>query len=64
MRKKPALVAGILAGMSSPGSLFTSPPDYPRLRGSDMDRIRGDVLAVGADFKKVITREHGKAKQK
>lgn len=60
MRKTSALVAGILDGMSFPASLFTT-VKYPQPRGSDLDRLRGDVMRVGGDFHQVIQREHGKA---
>jgi hypothetical protein len=64
MRKASAFVVGILEGMASPSRIF-SPVSYPKLTGTDMDRLRGDVKNVGADFRRVIQREHGKAsKQK
>lgn len=59
MKNKSALLAGILAGMSSPASIYAQ-PSYPRLTGSDMERLRGDVLHVGNDFSTVIDREHAK----
>lgn len=59
MKNKSALFAGILAGMSSPASVYAE-PTYPRLRGSDMDRMRGDVFRIGGDFSRVIEKENGK----
>lgn len=59
MRKTSAFVAGILDGMGSPAGLFMT-VKYPRPSGSDLDRLRGDVKKVGADFNRVIQREHGK----
>lgn len=61
MRRKGALLAGIFAGLSSPACIASS-PDYPRLQGSDMSRMRQDVQRIGGDFKIVIKREHGKSK--
>jgi hypothetical protein len=61
MKTKSALLAGILAGISSPVTLYAQ-PSYPRLAGSDMDRLRGDVSRVGKDFSTVINREHAKNK--
>ena len=56
-----ALLAGILAGICAPASIGAA-AEYPRPRGSDLDRLRGDVDRIGRDFKTVISREHGKAK--
>lgn len=61
MQNKSALIAGVLAGLSAPGS-FTSAVDYPRPHGSDLGRLRGDMSRVGRDFSNVIEREHGKQK--
>lgn len=64
MRKKSAFVAGILEGIASPGSIFT-PVSYPKISGTDTERLRGDVKNIGNDFRRVIQREHGKTtKQK
>ncbi|MFC3107426.1 hypothetical protein ACFQAT_07975 [Undibacterium arcticum] len=59
MKNKSALLAGILAGMSSPATIYAQ-PSYPRLVGSDMERLRGDVSRVGNDFSTVIDSEHAK----
>lgn len=61
MRNKSALLAGILAGLASPGTVMAE-TKYPRLGGNDMARLRGDVARVGGDFSTVINREHGKTK--
>ncbi len=61
MQNKSALMAGILAGLASPGA-FAFSRDYQRPQGSDLDRLRGDMLRVGGDFSNVIKREHGKQK--
>ncbi|MFD2271377.1 hypothetical protein ACFS07_10255 [Undibacterium arcticum] len=54
------MLAGILAGMSSPATIYAQ-PSYPRLVGSDMERLRGDVSRVGNDFfSTVIDSEHAK----
>ena len=61
MQNKNALIAGVLAGLASPGS-FASTVDYPCPRGNDLGRLRGDMARVGRDFSNVIKREHGKQK--
>lgn len=59
MKNKSTLLAGILAGMSSPATIYAQ-PSYPRLAGSDMERLRGDVSRVGNDFSTVIDSEYAK----
>lgn len=59
MRNRKALIAGILAGITSPATL-ASPGGYPTLQGSDMSRMRQDVRRVGSDFSTVINRENVK----
>ena len=59
MKNKSALLAGILAGISAPSTIYAQ-PSYPSLPGSDMERLRGDVSRVGNDFSTVIDREHAK----
>lgn len=59
MKNKSALLAGILAGMSSPATIYAQ-PSYPRLAGSDMERLRGDVSRVGHYFYSVIDSEYAK----
>ncbi|MCX7173408.1 MAG: hypothetical protein NT159_05705 [Proteobacteria bacterium] len=54
--KTSALIAGILAGMSAPGSAFST-PNYPALRGNDVERMRQSVCRVGEDFSKVMNAE-------
>lgn len=61
MQSKSALIAGILAGIASP-STIGAPAQFERLQGSDLSRMRGDVLRVGGDFSTVITRERGNKK--
>ena len=61
MRNKSALMTGVLAGLSSPGS-FASPVEYPQPKGSDLGRMRSDAVRVGRDFSTVIRRENGKQK--
>jgi hypothetical protein len=64
MQKKYAFFTGVLEGMALPGSIYPN-TRYPRVTGSDRDRLRGDSLTVGMDFRKVIDRENGKkTKQK
>lgn len=59
MRRKSALVAGILAGFASPGSVYAE-PTYPRIDRSDTARLRGDVTRVGRYFDTVMKREDDK----
>jgi len=47
--------------MALPGEVMTR-HQFHRLSGSDMERIRGDVVAVGRTFSTVISREHGNQK--
>ena len=61
MRRNGALIAGILAGIASPGAIG-SVVEYPRPQGSDLGRMRGDVQRLGRDFSTVIERENGKKK--
>lgn len=57
------LMADILFGMSAPARLFDK-PSYPSLRGTDLDRLRGDVCRVGQDFTTVLNRENAKESSK
>ncbi len=59
MRGKDALIAGVVAGMASPGTIG-APGKYRLPQGSDLHRMRGDVARLGQDFVTVISREHGK----
>lgn len=59
MKNKSALLAAILAGMSSPATVYAS-SSYSRPTGSDLERLRGDVLRVGNDFHTVIDNEYAK----
>lgn len=61
MQSKSALIAGILAGIVSPNSIG-APVKFERLQGTDLSRLRGDVLRVGRDFTTVIDRERGHKK--
>ena len=58
MQRKSALIAGVLAGLTAPGSIGAA-VDYPRPQGSDLGRMRGDMNRVGRDFSTVINRENG-----
>lgn len=55
MRRTKALLAGFLAGLSSPLALF-EPREYQRLNGDDLSRMRGDVERVGRDLATAIGR--------
>ncbi len=61
MKQTKALIAGILASLAAPASIGMS-VEYPRLGGSDLSRLRGDVQRVGRDFSSVMNRKNdGKA---
>lgn len=60
MNKKQAFWAALWDGLSAPGAVWTAPPAYPCLRGSDMDRLRGDWQRVGDDFRKVMNGEQAR----
>lgn len=62
MRKKSALLAGIIAGISSPASIYAT-PSYPRINGDDLGRMRGDVRRIGNDFRVVIRAQYDKTKK-
>ena len=57
-KRTKALLAGVVAGLASPAS-FGSHVEYTRVAGSDLSRMRGDVMRIGQDFSRVI--EHEKA---
>lgn len=59
VQSKSALLAGILAGMTSPATIG-APVRFERLEGTDLSRMRGDVARVGRDFSNVMQRERGK----
>lgn len=59
MRSKSAFIAGLVAGIASPGTIGAQ-SNYKLPRGTDLNRMRGDVVRLGQDFKTVISREHGK----
>jgi hypothetical protein len=59
MKNKSGLLNGILSGMASSTTVY-APTSYPRLKGSDQDRMRGDVERVGREFNKVISNEQEK----
>jgi len=62
MRKRTALLAGVLSGLASSGTV-AQPARYPSLEGSDLNRLRGDVSRVGLDFSNVIARENGQVNE-
>lgn len=61
MKTKSGLLNGILSGMASPTTIYT-PTSYPPLKGSDQDRLRGDVERIGREFHKVISSEQEKSR--
>ena len=49
--------SNIALALAAPATLMGS-SDYPQLKGSDLERLRGDVGRVGRDFALVLEREH------
>ena len=60
MRKRSALLAGVLSGLASTGTIGQT-ARYPTLEGSDLSRMRGDVQRVGNTFSSVLRREYRSA---
>ena len=59
--KRSALLAGIVAGMTAPASVYFS-SGYPKLSGTNTERLREDVERVSQDFMTVISQENGTLK--
>ena len=59
MQRRNALIAGVIGGIESPGSIGVS-VNYPLPKGTDLQRMRADVERLGLDFSTVIRRENGK----
>ncbi len=55
--------SNIALALAAPATLMGS-SDYPQLKGSDLERLRGDVGRVGRDFALVLERERGKVANK
>ncbi len=55
--------SNIALALAAPATLIGS-SDYPQLKGSDLERLRGDVGRVGRDFALVLERERGKVANK
>ena len=53
----------ILRGFMTGLNAIYTPPKYPILKGSDSDRIMSDVVRVGEDFKRILSRKHDKVAQ-
>jgi hypothetical protein len=51
--------SNIVLALAAPATLMAS-NDYPQLKGSDLERMRGDVGRIGSDFERVLEREQGK----
>jgi hypothetical protein len=63
-RRKSAYWAAFWGGMAAPALLYaTEPPRFTRIeitqstKHSNRDAMRGDWIAIGNDFKHVISRE-------
>lgn len=63
MDKLRAVLVDVLEGIALPARVFIE-RSYPALKGTDMERLRGDAKAVGSDFWRVIIRENGQATAK
>lgn len=61
MKKQSTFLASLISGISAPAAIY-SRSNYPNLDGSDLSRMRGDVLHLGNDFRSVLQREYGQAK--
>lgn len=59
--RKHSFLGSVLSGMALPATVGDR-HTFRRLEGSDLERIRGDVVTVGRTFSTVITREHGHQK--
>ena len=59
MRHTKALLAGFLAGIASPVTLF-EPRQRHQLKGDDLTRMLGDVSRVGQDFARAIGKHEKK----
>ena len=56
MQRLRTFIQAVFTGISSLGA-YAAPAQYKRLNGSDLDRLRGDVMRVGDDFTTVLKRE-------
>ena len=61
MINKSTLFTEIMAGITSPASIYIN-TTYDRIKSTDSERIKSDVMRIGKDFSKVIERENGKTK--
>lgn len=61
--RKTKFIRGFLSALEAVGSIGAV-SKYPALKGTDLERLRGDVGRVGLDFQAVIRREDGKASSK
>ena len=59
MNRKLKFLSSLLFGMTSTTAVYGN-ITYPHLRGTDTDRMRGDMEKVGNDFNKIINRENVK----
>ena len=60
MKTRKSLMTGILSGLA-PLSVYER-NRYPKLEGSDISRMRGDVERVGKQLSTVMDRENGSKK--
>lgn len=51
MWNRKAMLAGVFAGIASPATVVAT-PDYPKLKGTDSDRLRSDMGRIGNDFRR------------
>ena len=58
MNKTKALIAGILAGLSSTAT-YSQTVNYQRPLGNDLSRMRNDLFKVGGYFQSVFAHENG-----
>lgn len=60
-RDKRYFLRAFLSGIALPAEV-DSRRTFTHLSGSDIDRLRGDVVRVGSTFRTVMDHEHGKQK--
>jgi hypothetical protein len=61
MKHRSNFLTGLIAGISA--SIDTT-PNYPKLVGTDTERLQGDVRRVGEYFSTVIDRKNDERKTK
>lgn len=58
--KNTSFINGLMQGLTASASLYSATRYRRRVVGSDLQRLRGDMLRIGGDFQTVLSREYGK----